>query len=46
MNKFEGRSNYFSYYPTNDLKEQKLEQIWFQHMNKKIQDKRVEEETA
>lgn len=32
-NKFEGRSNYFAYYPTTDIKEQQLEQIWFAHKN-------------
>lgn len=31
INKFEGKSSYFSYYPTNELYEQKLEQVWFHH---------------
>ena len=46
INKFEGRSNYFMYHPTNDLKEQKLEAIWFEHKNKQLGDKRRDEETA
>lgn len=33
VNKFEGRSNYFGYHPTNDLKEQQLEQVWWEHKN-------------
>lgn len=28
-NKFEGRSSYFSYYPTNELYEQRLETVWY-----------------
>lgn len=31
VNKFEGTSSYFSYFPTDELKEQKLEQFWWQH---------------
>ena len=31
VNKFEGRSNYFSYFPTDDLKELQLEQVWWRH---------------
>ena len=31
VNKFEGKSNYFAYFPTTSLKEQKLEQVWFHH---------------
>ena len=46
VNKFEGKSSYFSYYPTTDLKEQKLEQVWFHHKNKQLADKRCNEETA
>lgn len=29
QNRFEGRSNYLNYYPTDDMTEQKLEKIWF-----------------
>lgn len=45
-NKFEGKSSYFSYYPTNELHEQKLEQVWWHHKNKQLADKRRDEETA
>lgn len=45
-NKFEGVSSFFSYFPTNELKEQKLEQFWFHHQNKKLADKRRDEETV
>ena len=34
VNKFEGRSNYFHYYPTGTADEQKLEKIWFEDKNK------------
>ena len=44
-NKFEGGSNFYSYFPTTDLKEQRLEQIWWQHKNKQLADKRRDEET-
>ena len=44
-NNFKGRSSYFSYYPTSELAEQKLEQVWFQYQNKKLADKRRDEET-
>ena len=30
-NKFEGISSYFSYFPTDDIREQKLEQFWWWH---------------
>lgn len=46
VNKFEGRSSYFSYYPTNELYEQRLETVWFHHKNKQLADKRRDEETA
>lgn len=45
-NKFEGKSSYYSYFPTTDIKEQELEQIWFHHKNKQLADKRRDEETA
>ena len=45
-NKFEGKSSYFSYYPTTDIKEQKLEELWFNHKNQQLADKRRDEETA
>lgn len=44
INRFEGRSNHFYYYPQNDIKEQKLEAIWFEHANRKLQQKREFEE--
>jgi hypothetical protein len=45
QNLFEGRSNYFNYYPTGGLAEQKLESIWFEHQNRTLQEKRRDEET-
>ena len=45
QNRFEGRSNFFNYYPTGDVIEQKLEQIWFEFQNKRLADKRRDEET-
>lgn len=45
-NKFEGSSNYFAYFPTEDIKEQKLEQFWWEQQNKKLADKRHNEEMA
>ena len=30
-NKFEGTSSYFAYFPTDDMREQKLEQFWWHH---------------
>lgn len=45
VNKFEGRSSYFSYFPTGEIYEQKLEHVWFAHANKKLSDKRRDEET-
>jgi DNA-binding PadR family transcriptional regulator len=45
VNRFEGRSNYNNYYPSNDIEtEQKLEKFWFMNKNKEITDKRREEE--
>ena len=46
VNKFEGTSSYFSYFPTDELKEQKLEQFWWHHQNKKLADKRANEEMS
>ena len=46
VNKFEGISSYFSYFPTDQLSEQKLEQFWWHHQNKKLADKRADEEMA
>lgn len=46
INKFEGRSNYFMYHPTNDLKEQQLEAVWWEHKNRQLAEKRRDEETA
>ena len=45
VNKFEGKSGYFSYYPTGQIHEQRLEHYWFAHANKKLADKRRNEET-
>jgi hypothetical protein len=36
QNRFEGRSNYFHYYPTDNMKEQKLEKIWMEARNREI----------
>jgi len=44
MNRFEGRSNYFHYYPTDDMAEQEIEKMWFLSQNKQVADKRREEE--
>jgi hypothetical protein len=44
QNRFEGRSNYMSYYPSEDMKEQKVEKIWFQNQNRMLQEKRRNEE--
>ena len=30
-NRFEGRSNYYNYFPTTEMAEQKVEKIWFMH---------------
>jgi len=45
QNRFEGRSSYFHYYPTGHIDEQKMEQIWFEHQNRRLQEKRRDEET-
>ena len=45
QNRFEGRSSYFSYYPTDQLFEQKLESNVWQHQNRKLQEKRTQEES-
>jgi len=34
QNRFEGKSNYLKYYPTNDIEEQKIEKIWIESKNK------------
>lgn len=44
-NAFAGKSNYFSYFPSTDLSEQRLEKVWFYHKNKQLQDKRRDEES-
>jgi hypothetical protein len=36
INKFEGRSNYFHYFPTGSTLEQKLEKMWQGAQNKEI----------
>jgi hypothetical protein len=43
-NRFEGKSSYNFYYPTGEMHEQELEQIWFDDRNKELADKRREEE--
>ena len=45
QNRFEGRSNYFHYYPTDSITEQKLETVWFEAQNRKLAEKRRDEET-
>lgn len=44
-NNFAGKSGFFSYYPSTELAEQRLAQMWFYHKNKQLQDKRRDEET-
>ena len=44
QNRFEGRSNYYAYYPTSDLREQKVEKLWVEAQNKELMNKRREEE--
>ena len=44
-NNFGGKSNFFSYFPSTTLAEQRLAQMWFYHKNKQLQDKRRDEET-
>jgi hypothetical protein len=44
QNRFEGKSNYFHYVPTDTLTEQRMECVWFEHQNKKLQEKRRDEE--
>ena len=44
-NRFEGRSSYFSYYPTGTEIEQALEKAWFEYQNRKLAEKRRDEET-
>ena len=34
QNRFEGRSNYFHYFPSDNMKEQKVEKIWFKNQNR------------
>lgn len=43
-NRFEGKSNYMYYYPTGQVHEQELEQIWLDDRNKQLADKRRDEE--
>ena len=44
QNRFEGRSNFYSYFPTEDAQEQRVERAWFEGQNKQLQDKRRQEE--
>ena len=44
QNRFEGRSNYQHYRPTQDMDEQKLERYWFKGVNQALQEKRTAEE--
>ena len=44
QNRFEGKSNYNSYYPTSDILEQNIEKYWFESQNRKVAEKRREEE--
>lgn len=43
-NRFEGRSSYQFYYPTGEMHEQELEQVWLDARNKELADKRRDEE--
>ena len=46
QNKFHGKSSYLSYVPAKDhIDERKLEAVWWQHQNRKLQEKRRDEET-
>ena len=36
QNRFEGRSSYFNYYPTDQLFEQKLEAFWWENQNRRL----------
>lgn len=44
QNRFEGRSNFYHYYPTDDMEEQSVEKMWFLSQNKLVADKRRDEE--
>ena len=44
QNRFEGKSNYHHYYPTDDMTEQKIEKMWYHHQNKMLAEKRRDEE--
>jgi len=45
QNRFEGRSSYFHYYPTDTVTEQKLETVWWEAKNRALMEKRRDEET-
>lgn len=45
INRFEGRSSYFHYYPTDSIAEQRLESDWHNYQHKKLMDKRRDEES-
>lgn len=45
VNRFEGRSNYNHYYPSDSLQEQKMEKLWQEARNKQLAEKRRNEET-
>jgi len=44
QNKFEGKSNYNNYYPSDSLQEQKMEKIWQEAKNRQLTEKRRNEE--
>jgi hypothetical protein len=44
QNRFEGRSNYHYYYPSSDINEQNVEKFWFEAQNRKVAEKRRDEE--
>ena len=44
QNRFEGKSNFFHYVPTEDVEEQKVEKVWFENQNKLVTEKRRTEE--
>ena len=44
INKFEDKSNYFYNHPSENLTEQKLEKMWYYEQNRKLAEKRRDEE--
>ncbi len=44
VNKVEGRSNFYSYYPSDEVNEQKWEKYWYEAQNREVAEKRRDEE--